>query len=251
MTPGSAALLAAAGAAAGAVNAAAGGGSLLSFPALLAVGHSPLVANVTNTVGLLPGYLGGVVAYRRELRGQSRRVVEYGTTVAIGAAIGVAVLLLTSEEAFTAVAPVLVLVACALLAAQPRLSAALKRRDDGEVRRRPVLLHGLLLLAGVYASYFGAAVGVLLLAVLGLLLGDALQRANALKGALSLVSTVVGAAAFLVLAPVQVADAAVLAAGSLVGGRVGGGLARRLPDALLRTSVLVVGVAVAVVLLLR
>ena len=249
MDPADAALLAVAGFAAGAVNAAAGGGSLLSFPALLAVGHSPLVANVTNTVGLLPGYLGGVVAYRRELAGQRARVLSYGTTFAVGAGIGVAVLLLTSEGAFEVAAPVLVLLACLLLAVQPRLTAALRRRDGGEVRRRPVLVHGLLLLAGTYASYFGAAVGVMVLAVLGLLLGEALQRTNALKGALSLIGTVVGASAFLLLADVQLADAGVLAVGSLLGGRLGGGLARRLPDRVLRGVVLTVGVGVAIALL--
>lgn len=249
MTPGSAALLAGAGVVAGAVNAAAGGGSLVSFPALLAVGHSPLVANVTNTVGLLPGYVGGVVAYRSELTGQGSRVRAYGVTVAVGAAIGVAVLLLTSEAVFATAAPVLVLVACALLAVQPRVTAALRRRNDGEVRSRPLLLHAALLLGGVYASYFGAAVGVMLLAVLGLLLADGLQRLNGLKGALSLVATVVGAGAYLVLAPVQLADAGVLAVGSLVGGRVGGGLARKLPDPVLRGFVLVIGVGVAVTLL--
>lgn len=251
MTPGSAAFLAAAGALAGAVNAAAGGGSLLSFPALLAVGHNPLVANVTNTVGLLPGYLGGVVAYRRELEGQQARVRTYGATVAVGAALGVAVLLLTPSAAFAVAAPVLVLLACALLAGQPRMTAALRRRDGGQVQPRPLLLHTALLLAGVYASYFGAAVGVMLLALLGLLLPDALQRLNGLKGALSLIATIVGALAFALLAPVAFADAAVLAAGSLLGGRIGGGLARRLPDGVLRGFVLLVGVSVAVVLLVR
>jgi uncharacterized membrane protein YfcA len=250
MTPGSAALLAGAGLLAGAVNAAAGGGSLLSFPALLAVGHSPLVANVTNTVGLLPGYVGGTVAYRRELAGQGARIRSYGLTVAVGAGLGVVLLLSTSEKAFQGVAPVLVLVACALLAAQPRLTAALRRRDGGQVRHRPVALHALLLLGGVYASYFGAAVGVMLLAVLGLLLPDGLQRLNGVKGALSLVATVIGATAYLVLAPVQLADAGVLAVGSLVGGRVGGSLARKVPDAVLRGFVLTVGVVVALVLLL-
>ncbi len=249
MTPGSAALLAGAGLLAGAVNAAAGGGSLLSFPALLAVGHSPLVANVTNTVGLLPGYVGGTLAYRRELQGQGRRVRAYGVTVAVGAALGVVLLLSTSAATFKGAAPVLVLVACALLAAQPRLTAALRRRDGGEVRHRPVLLHGLLLVGGIYASYFGAAVGVMILAVLGLLLPDDLQRLNGVKGALSLVATVIGATAYLLLAPVQIVDAGVLAVGSLVGGRVGGSLARRLPDRVLRGLVLTVGVAVALALL--
>jgi uncharacterized membrane protein YfcA len=243
-------LLAVAGFLGGAVNAVAGGGSLLTFPALLAAGHPPLVANVTNTVGLLPGYVGGTLAYRRELAGQGARLRSLAAAAGVGAVLGCVVLLATSEAVFEAVVPWLVLAACALLAAQPRLTAALRRRDGGEVRPRPVALHLLVLVAGVYASYFGAAVGVVLLAVLGLLVADGLQRLNALKGALSLTSSVVGAVVFVVVAPVDLADAGVLAVTSLLGGRLGGGVARRLPEAVLRGAVLAVGVTVAVVLLL-
>ena len=250
MTPAEAGLLAVAGLAAGATNAVAGGGSLLSFPALLAVGQSPLVANVTNTVGLLPGYVGGALAYRRELSGQGARVRQLTVTAAVGAALGVAVLLLTSEAVFNQIAPLLVLTACALLAAQPRLTAALRRRDGDVVRNRPVLLHAAVLLGGVYASYFGAAVGVLLLAVLGVLVADGLQRLNALKTTLSLAASAVGAIGFLLLGPVDHLAAAVLAVSSLIGGRTGGALARRLAPAALRAVVLVVGVGVSIYLLL-
>lgn len=243
------ALLGGAGFAAGAVNAVAGGGSLLSFPALLAVGHGPLVANVTNTVGLLPGYLGGTLAYRRELSGQAARVRSLGAAAVVGAALGCAVLLTTSEAVFEAVVPWLVLTACALLALQPRLTRSLQRRDGGEVRVRPVALHLAVGVAGVYASYFGAAVGVVLLAVLGVLVADGLQRLNALKGALSLLTSVLGAVVFLLVAPVDLSDAGLLAVSSLAGGRLGGGLARRLPERVLRGTVLAVGVAVAVALL--
>ena len=248
MSAASTALLLGAGFVGGAVNAVAGGGSLLTFPALLAVGHHPLVANVTNTVGLLPGYLGGTLAYRRELAGQGARVRALGLTAAVGAALGCALLLSTSAATFRAVVPYLVLGALALFAAQPRLNAALRRRDGGH-RDRPVLLHGAVLAAGVYASYFGAAVGVVLLAVLGLLLSEDLQRLNALKGALSLLTSVLGAVVFLVLAPVDLGDAAILALASLAGGRLGGSLARRLPPAALRGAVLTVGLLVAVHLL--
>lgn len=242
------ALLLGAGFVGGAVNAVAGGGSLLTFPALLAVGHTPLVANVTNTVGLLPGYLGAALAYRRELAGQGARVRALGASAAGGAALGCALLLSTSAATFQAVVPYLVLGALALLAAQPRLTAALRRRDGGH-REHPVLLHGCVLLAGVYASYFGAAVGVVLLAVLGLLLAEHVQRLNALKGALSLLTATLGALVFLVVAPVDLADAGTLAVASLAGGRLGGALARRLPPAVLRGAVLTVGLAVAVHLL--
>lgn len=243
------ALLAGAGFVAGAFNAVAGGGSLLSFPALLAVGHGPLVANVTNTVGLLPGYLGGTLAYRRELAGQGRRVRDLGLTAGLGAALGCLVLLTTSAAVFERVVPFLVLGAVGLLAVQPRLTAALRKRDGGH-RERPIVLHASIFAAGVYASYFGAAVGVLLLAVLGLLMADGLQRLNALKGTLSLISSALGTVVFLVVAPVDRSDAAILAVASLAGGRLGGGLARKVPDAVLRGTVLVVGLAVAVHLLL-
>lgn len=250
MTPGDALLLAVAGGLAGAVNAVAGGGSLLSFPALLAVGLSPLVANVTNTVGLLPGFVGSAVAYRRELALQRSRLAPYCASIGLGSIVGCAVLLGTSEAVFEAVTPFLVLGAVLLFAGQPRLAAVLRRRSGGEHRARPVVLHATLMLAGVYATYFGAALGVVLLAVLGLLLVGTLQSANALKTALSLTTTVVGGAVFVVLAPVDFAAAGVVAATSLVGGRLGGGLARRLPDAVLRGTVIAVGLAVAVGLLL-
>ena len=248
MTWGTTGLLLGAGFVGGAFNAVAGGGSLLTFPALLAVGHTPLVANVTNTVGLLPGYVGGTLAYRTELAGQGRRVRELGLTAAVGAAAGCALLLSTSTAAFTAVVPYLVLGALALLAAQPRLTAALRRRAGGH-RERPLVLHGCVLAAGVYASYFGAAVGVLLLAMLGLFLAEGLQRLNALKGALSLVTSILGALVFLAVAPVDLADAGTLALASLAGGRLGGGLARRLPPVVLRGTVRAVGLTVAVHLL--
>ena len=253
MSVGSTALLLVAGFGAGAFNAVAGGGSLLTFPALLAVGHSPLVANVTNTVGLLPGYLGGTLAYRRELAGQGHRVRDLGLTAALGAALGCLILLNTSAAAFTRVAPYLVLTALALLSVQPRLTRALRRYDqlrrDGSPRDRPIALHASVFAAGVYASYFGAAVGVVLLAVLGLFVTEGLQRLNALKGTLSLISSILGAVVFLAVAPVDLSDAGLLAVASLAGGRLGGGLARRLPPTLLRGTILVVGLAVALHLL--
>lgn len=246
MSPLDVALLAVAGLVGSAVNAVAGGGSLITFPALLATGLSPLAANTTNTLGLLPGYVGGSLAYREELRDQAPRLRTLVPAAVVGALLGAAVLLTTSEAAFEAVVPFLVLGAVGLLAVQPRLSAALRQRHG---RDRPVALHAAVVVAGAYASYFGAGVGVLLLAVLGLLLADGLQRLNALKGVLSLACAVVGSVVFVLLAPVDLAAAGVLAVTSLVGGRLGGGLARRLPERVLRTAVLVLGVAVAVALL--
>ena len=249
VTPEAAAVVAAAGLAAGAVNTVAGGGSLISFPALLAVGFAPLPANVTNTVGLVSGYFGGTVAYRRELAGQGRRARLVCGAALAGALAGAVILLTTPASVFEAVVPFLVLGACALLAAQPRLSRWLRRRDRGAQRERVGALIAAAVAGGAYGAYFGAALGVMMLAVLGLFVPDRLQRLNALKGLMSLAVSVLAAAIYAVFAPVSWSAAAVLAGSSLVGGHLGGALARRLSDRLLRAVVVVFGVAVAVRLL--
>lgn len=242
-------LLAAAGVAAGAVNTVAGGGSLITFPALLAVGYPPLAANVTNAVAVLPGYVGGSIGYRRELRGQTPRIRELGLVTVVGAATGALILVGTPESAFEAVAPLMVLLACALLLAQDRLAAALTRRrgaGGSTARWRLVAIF----LAAVYGGYFGAGLGILLLAVLGLVLVDDLQRLNALKGLLSLIVGAVAAAAFAILGPVSWSAAALMAVATLIGGNAGAGLARRLAPGPLRAGIVTVGVVVAVALLL-
>ena len=242
------AALAAAGAAAGAVNAVAGGGSLISFPALVAAGHPPLVANVTNAVAVLPGYLGGSVAYRAELRGQRGRVRALAATSALGAAAGTALLLTTPASAFERLAPALVLAASLLLAAQPWIAARVGAPPGDGAGRRRALLQPVVLVAAIYGGYFGAGLGVLLLAVLGLLLVDDLQRLNALKGALSLVIGAVAALSVALFGPVAWPAAGVMALGSLAGGHLGVGVARRMAPEALRRGVVVLGVAVAVAL---
>ena len=238
--------LLAAGACAGAVNAVAGGGSLVSFPALLAVGYSPVAANVTNQVGLVPGYLGGSLGYREELTGQGGRARDLGLTAGLGAVAGTALLLLAPAGSFRAVVPYLVLASCALLAFQPALTRAAGRH---RTEHPGVPLHAGTFAAGVYGGYFGGALGIVLLALLGALLADGLQRLNALKGLLSLVVGVVAAVGFALFGPVAWGAAALVAAGSLAGGRGGAGLARRLPPAVLRWAIVVYGVAAAIVLL--
>ncbi len=248
MTPQEAVLVGVAGFLAGAVNTVAGGGSLISFPALLGVlgaGHA-LDANVTNTVGLVTGYFGGTVAYRRELADQRARVRDLSATALAGAAGGCALLLLTPASVFRAVVPWLVLGGSLLLLAQPRVAGWLRRRGGGELHPHRVALHVAVLLGGVYGAYFGAALGVMLLAALGVLLPDDLQRLNALKGLLSLVVAVLAAAVYAVLAPVHWVGALVLAVTSLVGGHAGGILARRLSPGVLRLAVVVFGTAVGV-----
>jgi uncharacterized protein len=248
---GDVALLAGTGFAGGAINAAAGGGSLLSFPALLAVGYPALDANVTNTVALCPGYAGGALGYRRELAGQRRRVVRLGGAMAVGSVGGAALLAVSSPGLFRAIVPVLVLAACLLLAAQPWVTRWLEAhgrsgedRDDGW----PAML-ALSVLSGAYGAYFGAALGVLLLALLGTLVADSLQRLNALKGLLSLIANWVAAAFFIAFAPVHWGAVAALGPASLLGGRTGVIVARRLPDTLLRAIVVAFGTGVAIYLL--
>lgn len=235
-------LLAAAGFAAGAVNAVAGGGSLISFPALLAVGFPPVTANVTNLIAVLPGYAGGSLAYRDELRGQGGRVRVLGGLSAAGAAGGTALLLAGPADVFEALAPWLILVACAALAARPLVVT-------GGRRRSAVPLYALVGIGAIYGGYFGAGLGIMLLAILGAFLPDDLQRLNALKGLLSLVVAVVSALVVAVFGPVAWGAAGVMAAASLVGGHVGVGVARRLDERVLRWAIVVYGVGVAVALL--
>jgi uncharacterized membrane protein YfcA len=243
------ALLAAAALLAGAVNSVAGGGSLISFPALLLIGYPSVTANATNIVAVLPGYLSGSLAYRRELGGQGRRARALGATSAIGALAGAALLLVAQPSVFELAAPFLILLACAVLAAGPLVERAAQRGDRPRKRHRSPALHGLVFAAAVYGGYFGAALGIMLLAVLVAYLEDDLQRVNALKGLLSLVIGLVSAVYLALLGPVVLLAAGVMAVGSLLGGQVGVSLARRLSSGALRWVVVVYGVGVAVALL--
>jgi len=229
---------------AGAVNAIAGGGSLISFPALLAVGYPAVNANVTNMVALLPGYASGTAAYRRELEGQRGRALALSVTCAAGAAAGTALLLAISRSTFEALVPFLVLLACALLAGQPLLNRVVGHPPG----HGSLGLHAAVFAAAVYGGYFGAGLGIMLLAVLGAFVGDDLQRLNALKGLLSLVVAVVSAVGVALFGPVAWAAALIMAACSVIGGYLGVGVARRLDDRVLRSGIVTYGVAVAVVL---
>jgi uncharacterized membrane protein YfcA len=249
--PGQLALLAAAGLAAGAVNAVAGGGSLISFPALLAAGYGSVTANVTNAVAVLPGYLGGSIGYRAEREGQRTRAIALSATSAVGAVLGAWLLIVSPAKLFRDIVPFLILASCALLAAQPALGRLLRPPAEGREEHRSVRLHAMQLAASVYGGYFGAGLGILLLAVLGLGLHDSLQRLNALKGLLSLVIGAAAAAYFTLFGPVAWGAAGVMAAASLVGGRAGVGLARRLSPGVLRGVVIAFGVGVAGVLLIQ
>ncbi len=241
-------LLAAAGVTTGAINAVAGGGSLVSFPALIATGLSPLSANVTNLIATLPGYLSAAATSRDELAGQRAQVRTLALAAGTGAAIGTTLLLVGPEDTFEALAPWLVLLACALLAAQPLVSRWVARVPHHTAPRRLVIGVGVV---SVYGGYFGAGLGIVLLAALGLTLEEPLRRLNAIKQVLSLTVAVVSAVAVAIFGPVSWLGVVLVGAGTMVGGRVGVHVARRLPDRVLRGLVIVLGVTVAIVLLIR
>jgi uncharacterized membrane protein YfcA len=238
------------GLAAGTLNTIVGSGSLITFPTLLALGYAPVVANVSNTVGLVPGSISGAVGYRRELEGQRSRVRVLGVSSLAGGITGGLLLLALPASVFRSVVPVLILVACALVALQPRLArrrAAAK--GAGQPHGGPVLFTSVFA-TGVYGGYFGAAQGVILIALLGIFLDDDLQRLNALKNVLAALVNGIAAVLFILFADVSWAPAALLATGAVVGGQVGARLGRRIPAAWLRGVIIVVGVTVAVRLLL-
>ena len=249
MTPETVALLAGAGLLAGGVNAVAGGGSLISFPALLAAGYPAVTANVTNTVALFPGYAGSVAGGRPELEGQGARLRIFGVISVLGGVGGAVLLLTTPGEVFRAIVPYLILLACALLVAQPWLAGVVQRRSGSRKGEHSPTLLLSVLLSSVYGAYFGAGLGVLLLGVLGVFLAEQLRRINALKNVLSLVINAVALVAFGVFGPVAWEAVLVIAAASLGGGFLGARVARRIPSQLLRTAVVLYGVAVSVVLL--
>jgi len=243
-------LLAVAGFFAGALNAAAGGGSLISFPALILVGYPSLTANVTNNVAVAPGYLTGATGYRHELHGQRKRIVPLVIASFIGSLIGVGLILASSQRAFESFVPFLVLAACVLLAVQPAISRWLGERSGDRERPGVGALAGQTL-AGVYGGYFSAALGVAVLALLGLFLDDTLQRLNALKALLQLVIGAVSALGFALLAPVAWTAVAIIAPASMVGGEVGARLAQRVSDRVLRVGIIAYGVAAAIWLFVR
>lgn len=247
-TPGELVFVLLAGLVAGAVNAVAGGGSLLLFPALLAVGLAPLPANVTNSVAQWPGYLGIVLGARDELKGQRRRILSTSAVAVVGSAVGCVLLLTLPGSVFDSVVPVLVLLASVLLGVSPQIKRWIGAPEPGAPDRTAVLLPAVFL-AAVYGGYFGGALGVILISTLSLCAHDTLIRLNALKGLLSLVIASVTVVIFAIDAPVDWLAVVLLAPTTLVGGYVGARIARRLPENVLRWSVVVLGVGVGLYLL--
>jgi uncharacterized membrane protein YfcA len=235
----------AAGIAAGGINTVVGSGTLVTFPTLLAIGYSPVLANVSNTVGLVPGSVSGAIGYRRELVGQRERIIRLGAASVLGGMTGALLLLKLPASAFAAIVPVLIGLGCVLVLAQPWISRRVKPPEQAPA-------HGslwvwlLVYAAGVYGGYFGAAQGVLLIAILGLGLAESLQRINATKNVLAGLVNAVAALVFIALSEVSWSAAGIIAAGSILGGQLGATVGRRLPAPVLRGFVAVVGIVAIV-----
>ncbi|WP_407286038.1 sulfite exporter TauE/SafE family protein [Streptomyces sp. BP-8] len=245
----------AAGVGAGTINTIVGSGTLITFPVLLAFGLPPVTANVSNTLGLVPGSLSGAFGYRRELSGQRRRLLRFGITAMLGGLGGAILLLALPPEAFAIVVPALIAVALVLVVAQPALSARLRARRERSGTAAhpdggPLLLLGLLV-ASAYGGYFGAAQGVIYLSLMGLLLNEDLQRLNAIKNVLAAIVNGIAAVFFLFVATFDWAAVALIALGSTLGGLLGAKIGRRLPPVAMRAVIVVVGLLAIVRLLVR
>ncbi len=238
-----------AGLAAGTINTVVGSGTLITFPVLLAFGYAPVTANVSNTIGLVPGSISGAVGYRRELMGQRERAVRLGAPSVLGGITGAALLLVLPTSAFETIVPVFIALALALIVLQPRLNRMLARHI-GELGRRGRLVTLLAIYAtGVYGGYFGAAQGILLLGILGLALAQDLHRTNALKNVLAGLVNGVAGVFFILAAHVEWGPAAIIAVSSILGAQIGARYGRRLPVTALRGLIIVVGITAIVRLL--
>jgi len=237
----------AAGLGAGTVNVIVGSGSLITFPTLIALGYPPILANVSNNVGLVPGAASAVVAYRRELGGQRARVVKLGSASLTGGITGAVLLLALPPGSFKAAVPALVLIASVLMAVQPRISRWLATRGERHIHGGLPLLLGVFV-TGIYGGYFGAAQGVILMALLAIFIDDDLQRLNGTKNALALIVNGIAAVVFILFTTISWPVVVLIAAGSIIGGQLGGHYGRRLPANILRGCIVAVGLTVAVVL---
>jgi uncharacterized membrane protein YfcA len=233
---------------AGAINALAGGGTLISFPVLIALGVSPVAANVTNAIALCPGYFGATIAQLPNLKGQRAQLLLLVPVAIVGGLSGGMILLHTGERTFTALVPWMILAASLLLAVQEPVKKLVARRLSNPAHQRHAMVFSALPIAAaaIYGGYFSAGMSVLLLAMLGLTLDDTLTRLNALKQALAFSVNVAAAVLFLFSEHVAWSAAAVMAVGALIGGALGGKLAGKLPPAVLRWTVVVAGTCIAI-----
>jgi uncharacterized membrane protein YfcA len=238
---------------AGIMNAVVGAGTLITFPTLLFLGYPPVVANVSNTVGLVPGSIAGAYGYRATLVGRWGLVRRLAMATATGGLIGGLLLILLPGRAFEVVVPVLLIASAVLAAVQPRVAAAVAlrraargadRAEPGSEAVGPMLLLGILL-AGIYGGYFGAAQGVILLVLLGLALGGPVNGLNGVKNVLAGTANLVSAVLFIVIADVDWQAAAIVAVGATIGGGLGGRYGRRLPSSALRVILVAVALIAA------
>lgn len=241
-------LLLVAGLGAGTINTVVGSGSLITFPALLALGYPPVVANMTNNLGVLPGSVSGTLAYRAELRDQWSRTLHLVIASVVGGLLGALLLLMLPTAAFDAIVPALIALACVLVVVQPWLRRWLSTRRRRAGRAGPALFSGVFA-TGIYGGYFGAAQGVLLLALLDILLDDELNRLNAMKNVLATGANGAAAAVFVVHGGVAWLAAALIAGGAVVGGQVGARIGRRLSPTVYRSVIVAVGLVAIVKLL--
>ena len=241
----------AAGLFAGGINSVVGSGTLVTFPVLLALGYQPVVANVSNSLGLVPGSVGGAVGYRRELKGQTGRLLRFGAVTAVGAVGGALLLLVLPPGAFEAVVPVLIVVALVLVVLQPFIARKLAERSPDRHPHGGVPLLVGVFATGIYGGYFGAAQGVILLALMGILVDDSLQRLNGVKNVTTAIANLVSGVVFVFAAEVDWGVVGLLAGGSIVGGLIGARIGRRLRPIWLRAAIVVVGTVAIVQLLIR
>jgi uncharacterized protein len=264
----------AAGLAAGTINTVVGSGTLITFPTLLAFGYPPVLANVSNNVGLVPGVASGVYGYRAELGGQRDRLIRLGSASMCGGLVGAILLLTLPQSAFKAIVPALIGLAVVMVIIQPRLAKWVAERQraraalatpDGASAGGPAdsvaaasaaqeaiggpVLWVLVFLAGIYGGYFGAAQGVLLIGMLGIALNDSLQRINATKNVLAGLVNGLAAVVFIIATHIDWGVAGLIAAGSIIGGQAGARIGRRLPPWGLRLVIVCVGTAALVKLL--
>ncbi len=243
--------IALAGMAAGTINTVVGSGTLITFPVLLAFGYAPITANVSNTIGLVPGSVSGAIGYRTELAGQRSRALRLGTMSVLGGATGAVLLLVLPSSAFKEIVPVFIAIALVLTVLQPRINAWLARRQGGPHRAHRPLTAAAVYLTGIYGGYFGAAQGILLLAILGIALDQSLQRTNALKNVLAGLVNGVAGVYFIFAAPhVAWGPAALIAGGSIAGAQLGARYGRRLSPDALRVLIVIVGISAILQLVL-
>jgi uncharacterized membrane protein YfcA len=230
-----------AGAGAGTINAAVGSGTLITFPVLLAVGYPPLLANVSNNVGLVPGSLAAAFGYRRELAGQWPRTLRLAIASVVGALLGAIALLRLPDDAFRAIVPVFIAAALVLVVAQPTLTRRLAARHGRPGIRGGRTTVAAVGLTGVYGGYFGAAQGIILVSVLGIALPEPLQRVNAVKNVLAGAANSTAALVFVAVADISWTAVLLIATGSTIGALLGARYGRRLPANVLRGLIVVVG----------